>query len=50
MAATPTFRGGSDGANSYAGLTNVGGTLYGTTGIGKRKYFFFEKEAKTLVN
>ena len=25
------FAGGSDGASPYAGLTNVGGTLYGTT-------------------
>jgi uncharacterized repeat protein (TIGR03803 family) len=28
------FGGGSDGAQPYAGLTNVGGTLYGTTEIG----------------
>jgi uncharacterized repeat protein (TIGR03803 family) len=29
-----SFKGGSDGAYPYAGLIAVGGTLYGTTGVG----------------
>jgi len=29
-----SFAGGGDGANPYAGLTNVAGTLYGTTDFG----------------
>jgi uncharacterized repeat protein (TIGR03803 family) len=29
-----SFRGGNDGANPYAGLINVGGTLYGTSEFG----------------
>ena len=29
-----SFQGGTDGSSPYAGLTNVGGTLYGTTGYG----------------
>jgi len=29
-----SFRGGSDGANPEAGLTNVGPVLYGTTNVG----------------
>lgn len=30
------FRGGSDGANPYSGLTDVNGTLFGTTRFGGR--------------
>lgn len=29
-----SFAGGTDGANPYAALTNVNGTLYGTTSLG----------------
>ena len=29
-----SFKGGNDGAYPYAGLINVGGTLYGTTSAG----------------
>ncbi len=32
-----SFKGGKDGSGSAAGLTNVGGTLYGTTEVGGAK-------------
>jgi len=32
-----SFKGGTDGANPYAGLISVKGTLYGTTGRGGKK-------------